>query len=147
MKHALKGQPALSPGQSEVAPWVKSFVSGCALQGQKRNLLCKIIHPVITPYSICFCPCRALAFYGFQYPGRRFALPWARRGLPFQGVHVRHFPFYGWVINRLLYRRFISKGKFTINFQDNMPKVWKYFLAQQRIEWIRSNDLLPSVLY
>ena len=37
--YALKGQPAPSPGQSEAAPWVKAFVSGCALKGQKRNML------------------------------------------------------------------------------------------------------------
>ena len=38
------------------------------------------------PGFLRFCPFRAETGDGRQYPGRRFALPWAKCRLPFQGV-------------------------------------------------------------
>ena len=41
-------------------------------------------------YYICFCPCRAKALLRNHHPGRRFALPWARRSLPLQGAQTAY---------------------------------------------------------
>ena len=98
-KHALKGQPAHSPGQSEAAPWVKAFVSGCALQGQKRNIRCKTIHIIY-----------AFALAG-RYPsmepitqGAASLCPGLGAGCPFR-AYTSAFPRFRWEKNRLLYRR------------------------------------------
>ena len=80
--YALKGQPARSPGQSEAAPWVREY--RIALSPCKGKSIYNRMDAL--PVFLRFCPFRAETGNERQHPGRRFALPWARRRLPFQGA-------------------------------------------------------------
>ena len=88
--NALNGQPAHSPGQSEAAPWVscapwftcspckgKSVTYNDVTWGKQYD---KSRGNTLLPLQGVESPVIP------SYPGCRFALPWAMRRLPLQGV-------------------------------------------------------------
>ena len=85
-RSGLKAQQALSPGQSEAAPWENDLQSGLR---PVRAKAMSTVDEAVAPLRLLPLQGEGLCC-GTRHPGRRFALPWAEGLLGFQPARYRH---------------------------------------------------------
>ena len=85
-RSGLKAQQALSPGQSEAAPWENDLQSGLR---PVRAKAMSTVDEAVAPLRLLSLQGEGLC-WGTRHPGRRFALPWAEGLLGFQPARCRH---------------------------------------------------------